>query len=420
MERHALAKKIGEILVERGLLTPGDVNKGLDAQKFQGGRLGSIFLELGMLEERDLLDALCGQKNVQPAKASNLKNVSKGTLALIPAKVASRYQVIPLARENRRLTVALTDPNDLLALDELAFITGCVIEPFLATERTMLNALEVYYGIPRPRRDAVAVPGGPPKPRKASAEEEAPTDRPAPPAEHTQDLLLDDEETKKEAEEARRFWSTDRAADGGAPPAPPVAAAASPATTIGDDVVDGNSLLLDEGASTVLVAEGVPRTLEEAARRLGKAEMRDDIADVILWCTEELFQRSALFIFQKSRTIGWTGQGQGLSPAAVRRVVIPVEDVSIFTLVRDARSHYQGVLPDNPGNRQFVDLLGGRWPGAVLAVPFGIKGRPIGCFYAEDDPDELAAIDLHLLFQLLQKSGLALEMLLLRGKILMT
>jgi hypothetical protein len=159
--------------------------------------------------------------------------------------------------------------------------------------------------------------------------------------------------------------------------------------------------------------------MEEASRRLAQCDVRDDIADVILWCTEDLFRRSALFIFQKSRTLGWTGQGNGLQPHHVRKVVQPVEEVSVFTLVRDSARHYQGALPDNAGNKRVLEALGGEWPPAVLVVPFGIKGRALGCFYAEDAAAELEQVDLNMLFKLLQKAGLALEMLLLRSKIML-
>jgi hypothetical protein len=456
-----LAKKIGEILVERGLLQPQHVSEGLASQKFYGGRVGSLWVEMGILEEKDLLEALCSQQKAKPVKASQLKAVTKATLDLIPVKVAVRYKCIPLVKEGRRLTVAMASPNDLLTLDELAFITGCVIEPLLATERTILNALEAFYGVEKKKRDVVNVAGL----RKASlvsAEAAPPSDAPAQlatsraPGSDTQELLLDDA-TAEEKEQARKFWADAGKAppaapaklpSGAPPPAPPPAAAAlaalsaaptpsggvtaplpppasaslaaepvaPAATAVAEDVADGNALLLEEGDSTVMLQPGP--TIEEASRRLARADVRDDIADVILWCTEALFERSALFIFQKSQTIGWTGQGAGLRPEDVRRVVMPVEEVSLFTLVRDNPHHYMGIMPDNPPNHRLIETMGGAWPPGVLVIPFGIKGRALGCLYAEDSPDELAKVDLNLLFRLLQKAGLALEVLLLRSKLI--
>jgi hypothetical protein len=456
-----LSKKIGDILIEKEILTPGLVDLGLDSQKFYGGRIGSMLVDLEALSERDLVEALCEQKGAKPAKAGQLKSVTKASLDLIPVKIAKRYQVIPMQRDNRRLAVAITDPNDLLALDELAFVTGCVIEPYLASERTILNALEKYYGIERKKADTVRFGGlrnavqaargrtesGPPavvSQATKAGEKEAVADD-APPA------------LKAEAAAARKFWADAASADpdaasgapsgenaataeveGGTPAAVPTPKSAAlelddddfatadilpdladdetPAGAAEMGVADGNSLLLEDGAATVAL-DDTPRTLEEASRRLARVDIRDEIADVLLWCTDGLFQRSALFIFQKSRTIGWTGQGDDLDPKMVRKVVSPVEDVSIFTLVRDAPKHYQGILPENDANRAIVDAIGGNWPESVLVVPFGIKGRAIGCFYAEDSPAELEGVDLQLLFKLLQKAGLALEMLLLRTKI---
>ena len=421
-----MAKKIGEMLMERSLLTPEQVQQGLEAQNFHGGRVGSIWVDLGYVQERDLLDALCAQKRAKPVRASLLKSVSKATLDLLPIKVATRYKVIPLVRENRRLLVAMADPNDLLALDELQFISGSVVEPYLATERTVLNALEAYYGIPHPRRDAVktdlkiGIQAAKPLPPPPLATSGAPK-----PAE--QDAFVD-EAAQKANDNARKFWAEQLKSGGdekkGSAPsvAPTLEAvmAASAGSEIGAaaaEVVDGNQLLVDEGDTVGLIE--APDPLEEASRRLAKVEIRDDIADVLLWCTEGLFRRSALFIFQKGRTLGWTGQGEGLMPDTVRKVVVPIEEISIFTLVRDTPTHYLGPLPKNVGNERFAETLGGKWPGAVLVIPFGIKGRALGCLYAEDDAEQLASIDLPLLFKLLQKSGLALEILLLRSKLVM-
>lgn len=419
-----MSKKIGEMLVERGLLSPTQVEQGLDQQKFHGGRVGSLWVQLGFVQEKDLLETLAVQKRAKPVKASLLKQVSKSTLDLLPVKIAAKYKVVPLVKENRRLSVAICDPNDLLALDELQFISGCVIEPFLATEKTILAALERFYGWTPPGRAPSATPAMPAKPAPPPP---PPTTRPK----DAEPEAFVDEKAKADAEAARKFWSEQfkppaqreaptlppvpgaarAAAPAGAPTAP-VAATAGPHA----DVADGNDLLVDESETVALREEVNP--LEEASRRLARVEIRDDIADVLLWCTEGLFKRSALFIFQKSRTLGWTGQGEGLTPEMVRRVVMPVEEVSIFTLVRDTQRHYIGPLPKNPPNERFVETLGGKFPPGVIVIPFGIERRALGCLYGEDDPEQLANIELPALFHLLQKSGLALEILVLRAKLM--
>jgi hypothetical protein len=430
---------IGEILVEKGILTPGLVNLGLDSQKFYGGRVGSILVELEALSEKDLLEALCEQKSAKPAKAGQLKSVAKATLDLIPVKIAQRYQVIPLARDNRRLSVAISDPSDLLALDELAFVTGCVIEPMIASERTILNALEKYYGVQRKRPDTVRTEAV--KAAVAKAREEAGLEAPPPVfSQATAKAAADQEDSAEvpaaQTEEARKFWADEMDDEAAAKEAIADAGEADEAdeeTTVGpgtappaEELADGNALLLDDAAETVddasetmAMEEEVEVSLEEASRRLSRVDIRDDIADVLMWCTNGLFSRSALFIFQKSRTIGWTGQGEGLRPEMVRKVNVPVEDVSVFTLVRDQPKHYLGPMPETPGNEGIVEAFGGERPPAVLCVPFGINKRAIGCFYAEDSLEELQGIDLGMLFKLLQKAGLALEMLLIRTKIVM-
>lgn len=429
---------IGDLLVEKGILTPGLVTLGLDSQKFYGGRIGSILVELEALSEKDLVEALCEQKNAKPARAGQLKIITKATLDLIPVKIAQRYQVVPIVRDNRRLTVAITDPGDLLALDELAFVTGCVIEPLLTSERTLLNALEKYYGVQRKRPDTVRTEAV--KSAVAKAREEAGLEAPPPVFSQATAKAAEGQEDSAEAaaakdagtaETARAFWADEMGdeeaakeaiAESGEAPAEALELDAEATDDQADQIADGNDLLLDDGSATVAMAEQEAEaevSLEEASRRLSRVDIRDDIADVLMWCTNGLFSRSGLFIFQKSRTIGWTGQGDDLSPELVRKVVIPVEDVSVFTLVRDQPKHYLGPMPDTPANATIVEAFGGERPEAVLCVPFGIKGRAIGCFYAEDTLENLKGIDLHLLFQLLQKAGLALEMLLIKTKIVL-
>ncbi len=426
-----MGKKIGEMLVERGLLNPSQVQSGLDQQKFHGGRVGSIWINLGYLQEKDLLETLATQKKARPVKGSMLKQVSKSTLDLLPVKIAAKYKVVPLAKENRRLSVAICDPNDLLALDELQFISGCVIEPYLATEKTVVAALEHFYNWTPPGKSASAGPAASAPPRPVPPPAATPGARPA--AGDAETFV--DEKSKAEAEAARRFWSeqfkpaaaaapsaaasTPAAAQSPViPPIPGAAKAATPedAAAASAEVADGNDLLVDEGETIGLQDELDP--LEEASRRLARVEIRDDIADVLMWCTEGLFKRSALFIFQKSRTLGWTGQGQGLTPEMVRRVVMPVDEVSLFTLVRDTQRHYMGPMPTNGPNERFVETLGGKWPPSILVVPFGIERRALGCIYGEDDPEQIANIDLPKLFHLLQKAGLSLEILVLRAKLM--
>lgn len=423
-----MSKKIGEMLVERGLLTPGQVDQGLEHQKFAGGRVGTAWVQLGFVQEKDLLETLAVQKKAKPVKASMLKQVSKSTLDLLPVKIAAKYKCVPLLKENRRLSIAICDPNDLLALDEIQFISGCVIEPYIATERTILQALERFYAWMPPGKSASA--GAPPV-AAAPTMKVPPVPPPMSRPKDAEPELFVDEKAKADAEAARKFWSEQFKPQPGAanatPTLPPipgaVAAAAAPAAATAmsasppaAEVADGNDLLLDEG-ETIALREDV-NPLEEASRRLARVEIRDDIAEVLTWCTEGLFQRSALFIFQKSRTLGWTGQGAGLTPEMVRKVVMPVEDVSVFTLVRDTQRHYLGPMPKNPANERLVDAMGGKWPPGVLVIPFGIERRALGCIYGEDDPEQLANIELPTLFHLLQKAGLALEILVLRAKLM--
>ena len=146
------ARKLGEILVAGQRVSPADLKKALDAQLIFGGRLGTNLVDLGLLDEQSLIEALEEQKQVAVATPRMFEEASGDALRLVPAALASRHRIVPIGLEDRKLKVAMLDPLDLIAIDELAFATGCTVIPYLAPEIRLLYWLERYYGIERPTR----------------------------------------------------------------------------------------------------------------------------------------------------------------------------------------------------------------------------------------------------------------------------
>ncbi|MCX7725690.1 MAG: ATPase, T2SS/T4P/T4SS family [Chitinispirillaceae bacterium] len=137
-------KRIGEILVEQGFITEEQLLRGLEEQKRTGLQLGKCLVNLGYISEAKLVDILSAQLDIQHVVLENF-NFSKKLVRIIPKELALKYKVIPLFEQDDVITVAMADPTNLRTIDHLKFKTGKEIEPVIATEKSILAAIEKQY-----------------------------------------------------------------------------------------------------------------------------------------------------------------------------------------------------------------------------------------------------------------------------------
>ncbi|HEY2293207.1 MAG TPA: hypothetical protein VGM86_21100 [Thermoanaerobaculia bacterium] len=137
--------KLGQLLVARGWITVQQLTRALKNQNVAGGRLGTCLLEMDALGEELLLKGLSEQLGVPAADADELRGVPDEVLALVPEKLARRLHAVPFRVEGGRLDLALMDPRNLSAQDEIAFASGKRVKVFVAEEIRVLEALERYY-----------------------------------------------------------------------------------------------------------------------------------------------------------------------------------------------------------------------------------------------------------------------------------
>jgi len=141
--------RLGEFLVKEGYITSIQLDKAISVQRQEGGRLGEILIKLGMIKEEQVISALGKQLNMpyftlgtgmlKPARDQGLEH-------LIPQEFAYKNSVLPLSRMLKSLTVAMSDPLDLLLIDSLRKLTGNEINPVLATKSDIIKAIEEFYG----------------------------------------------------------------------------------------------------------------------------------------------------------------------------------------------------------------------------------------------------------------------------------
>lgn len=137
-------KRIGEVLQEQGLITEEQLHQGLDEQRKTGLQLGKCFTRLGFLTESKLVDILSAQLDVQHVVLENF-NFSRLLIRVVPEEMARKYKAIPLFEKNGIITVAMADPTNLRTIDHLKFKTGKEIEPVIATEKSILSAIDKNY-----------------------------------------------------------------------------------------------------------------------------------------------------------------------------------------------------------------------------------------------------------------------------------
>jgi hypothetical protein len=182
--------RLGEILVERGLITAAQLQVGLAQQQAQGVRLGTWFVESGMLTTDQVALALAEQFNVFPALNADFARADSSLRRRLIVHQAVELQAIPLFFANpRRVAVAMANPASAQAIERLAFCLGTTVEPMVASELAISQQLEVLYGVRRKPRSANVRPGArpPPAPQQAVPTKLSPVDngiRPALRAHH--------------------------------------------------------------------------------------------------------------------------------------------------------------------------------------------------------------------------------------------
>jgi type IV pilus assembly protein PilB len=142
-------KKLGEILVAEGMITPEQLQEALSVQANKGERLGDILTKLGYVKEEQIVIALSKQLSIPYVTLSSGKLVpssAQNLESLLPHEFAIRNLVLPLSRNLNSLTIAIYDPLDLILMDNLKRLTGCEINPVLATKSEILKAIEDFYG----------------------------------------------------------------------------------------------------------------------------------------------------------------------------------------------------------------------------------------------------------------------------------
>jgi type IV pilus assembly protein PilB len=140
-----MSSRLGEILIKEKLINDDQLKQALVYQQKNGGRLGTCLIKMGLISDDAITEVLSRQYGVP---SINLKyyEVDPAVVKLIPQDTAIRYQIVPLSRVGATLTIAMTDPTNVFAMDDIKFMTGFNVEPVVASEASVTEAIAKFYG----------------------------------------------------------------------------------------------------------------------------------------------------------------------------------------------------------------------------------------------------------------------------------
>src|SRR5688500_18205779 len=139
-----MAVRIGELLLKEKRITPQQLQEALNSQKANGGKLGASLVKLGFVRDEEITALLSKQYGVPSINLAQFE-LDPAVIKLVPADTAVKYQIVPLSRNGASLTIAMTDPTNVFAMDDIKFMTGYNVEPVVASEIAVLEAIERYY-----------------------------------------------------------------------------------------------------------------------------------------------------------------------------------------------------------------------------------------------------------------------------------
>src|SRR5438034_1134515 len=139
-----MAVRIGELLLKEKLITPEQLQQALTQQKANGVKLGYNLVKMGFVKDEQITTLLSKQYGVPSINLAQFK-IDPTIVKLVPTETARKYQVIPLSRSGSTLTIAMTDPTNVFAMDDIKFMTGYTVEPVVASEVAITDAVEKYY-----------------------------------------------------------------------------------------------------------------------------------------------------------------------------------------------------------------------------------------------------------------------------------
>ena len=379
--------RLGAMLVRDGRLTPAQVLAAVGQQARVGGRIGTVLVEMRLIDVDTLTVYLGIEMGIPIATRAALDRAKRTALRVLTAQQAERHHCIPLLIQDHQLIAAMRDPLDLLALDELAQLTGYRLIPRVAPEVRLLWYLERYYGVPRPPRflalgDTVVqspqrgadVPEPPPPPLPG-----LPPRMPPPPPSVVARASVNVTPLHDSSDELAVHL--ERSPDVATPPPIPRDARSVDVEAMARAAVSPMPGMSQPAPISLAPPDSL--NLEAALLRMTLATSRSEIADALLGHARSLLDAGVLLIVRDELAFGWKGFGPDVSPDRVETLLVPLESSSLFRAALDAGDVFATSPPATSLQMHLLKVLRAPMPARAVVAPVIINNRAVNLLYGQ-------------------------------------
>jgi len=336
--------RLGEILVQLGLLTNEQLRTVLDNRDLLGGRIGTQLVERALVTTDQVSEALSRQMRILAAMQRHFDKADPSVVSMLRPVLAARYMAIPLvaARSGvKRIVVAMATPQDVQVLDDVSFALGARIEPMVAAELSIARNLKRFYNLDvklaRPARPE-------PSPRSVT-----------------------------------KSYSSNELPVVSSPNAPTVVSEPMPRQTT-------RPMMTPVGESAIVLPPPPEAAvgLEDVVHRLSVAENRDQVADIVVDFMLPRFGCGLLFLLRGNTAHVWRGFAPGVEARAIETVAFPLSMPSVFRLTKERAATFRGPPPADGIHlhTQIWKYLHSEPPADVVVIPVTIGQRVISLVYA--------------------------------------
>jgi hypothetical protein len=395
-----MAVRLGEMLLHGGALTEEQLEEALSAQSVYGGRLGTNLVEMGLLSEDELARLLNQKLGVPSVDAASLELVPAALIGILPKEMVQRFRVLPVALDGKRLTLAMADPADFSAIDEIGFVTGLVIVPRVCSELRLTMALERYYGIKRSIR-FIPVAGGV-RTRMARLTREEVEGRsaeacahPAPDAglSSEPDRLSDGPGPDHDSRAGRDSVSCQES-----PAVPPLSTKISPGTIAGS------------------AFSNQARSMEAISVKLAAVSGEGEVVTILMSYLRDAFDRAGLLSLRRGSVVGVQAVADGAGLPAFTGCVIELEGAALLKGVLEKRAPFLGSFPEGGAESLILEKIGANAGAVALLLPLVVNKVSAAVIIVEDENGRLGT-GLAEVQRIVAKAEFAFEMVSLKRKI---
>lgn len=391
--------RLGEMLLRDGRLTEAQLKQALTAQAKDGGRLGTVLFEHGLVDLEALTVYLGLELGIPIATGAMLERAKRAAVRLLQPATAFKFKVVPLVVQDRQLIAAVEDPHDFATLEALTHQTGYRVLPRVAPEVRIYYYIERYYGVARPARfvkfgetprgdenaadpalPAPPLPGLPPVP---AAPVSAPGPRPKLRSTKLAQMFDDSESLELDAEDLLESLDADDAAP------------AERATTVRPH----RSTTPPIAPEVIAEPPRTPLAADDALAALATVTDRDAMIDALLGYAAGAFQGAVLFTVRDQLAFGWKAVGELPGRAYVEHLLIPLDAPSIIqTAVAAESGVFSGEVAPSTVNSYLHKVLGIAEPKTATAGVITIGKRVVNVLYGygnelgNDQIDELRQV----------------------------